>query len=92
MELARGRAAHRRGRGATNRRRGSIRSRSRPSNVAETQQENVRAFIAGVLLGIAGGAVITLIAELVKIRRIRSGPARRPAPAEPHRFWPCTCR
>lgn len=39
-------------------------------NVSETQQENVRAFIAGVLLGIAGGAVITLIAELVKLRRI----------------------
>ena len=41
-------------------------------NISETQQENVRAFLAGVLLGIAGGAVITLIAELVKIRRVRA--------------------
>ena len=51
-------------------------------NVSETQQENVRAFLAGVLLGIAGGAVITLIAELVKLRRVASprptaGPSRR---------------
>ena len=41
------------------------------ASVAETQQENVRAFLSGVLLGIAGGAVITLIAELIKIRRVR---------------------
>jgi hypothetical protein len=41
-------------------------------DVSETQQENVRAFLAGVLLGIAGGAVITLIAELVKLRRVRA--------------------
>lgn len=41
-------------------------------NVAATQDENVRAFLAGVLLGIAGGAVMTALVELVKIRRIRS--------------------
>jgi hypothetical protein len=40
-------------------------------NVAATQDENVRAFLAGVLLGIAGGAVMTAIVELAKIRRVR---------------------
>ena len=48
-------------------------------NVAETQQENVRAFFAGVLLGIAGGAVIGVIVELVKIRRVRRN---EPSPAD----------
>jgi hypothetical protein len=46
------------------------------ASVAETQQETVRAFIAGVLLGVAGGAVITLIAELIKVRRVRGAAER----------------
>jgi hypothetical protein len=38
-------------------------------NVSATQQESVRTFFVGVLLGIAGGAVLGVILELVKIRR-----------------------
>jgi hypothetical protein len=42
-------------------------------NVSETQHENVRTFFVGVLLGVAGGAVLGLILELVKIRRRADG-------------------
>ena len=45
-------------------------------NVSETQQESARAFLSGVLLGVAGGAVIGVIAELARIRRRRpDGPS-----------------
>lgn len=40
-------------------------------NVSQTQQESARAFLSGVLLGVAGGAVIGVIAELARIRRRR---------------------
>jgi hypothetical protein len=46
-------------------------------NVSETQRESVRVFLSGVLLGIAGGAVLGVVLELVKIRRIRGDAGQR---------------
>ena len=53
-------------------------------NVSETQRESARAFLSGVLLGVAGGALIGVIAELARIRRRtdEAGAAATEVPAD----------
>ncbi len=48
-------------------------------NTSETQHDSYQAFLSGILLGVAGGAMVALIQELVAPFRSR----RELAPPEP---------